>query len=63
MIGRVEEEERWGGFGPSQWVLVSPVSSTGPQQTRERKVDGKETQEVVDEKLLALAGWLSDTCL
>lgn len=52
-----------GGFGPPLWVLVSPVSSTGPQQTTESKVDGKETQEVVGEKFLELSGRLSDTCL
>lgn len=36
---------------------VSPASSTGPQQTTHTEggvVDGKETQEVVDEKFLEL---------
>lgn len=43
LIENVEEEERWEGFGTSLWVLVSPVSSTGPQQTTDtvRGVDGK----------------------
>lgn len=44
------------GFGPRMWLSESPMSSSGPQQTAEREVDGKEKQEVV-------AGWLSDTCL
>lgn len=44
------------GFGPRMWLSESPVSSSGPQQTAEREVDGKEKQEVV-------AVWLSDTCL
>lgn len=55
MIESAEE-----GFGPRLWVLVSPVSSSGPQQTAEREVHGKETQEVVAGWL---AGWRSDTCL
>lgn len=47
---------KMGGSGSPLWVLVSPVSSTGPQPTIEREVDGNETQEVVDEEFLELAG-------
>jgi len=66
MIRRAAEEESWrgGGFGFPLWVLISPVSSTGPQQTTETEVaDGKKTLGVVDEKFHQVAGWLSGTCL
>lgn len=39
MKGRINarmKESVKGGFGPRLWVLESPVSSSGPQQTRER---------------------------
>lgn len=61
--GRRGREIGLGEFGPPLWVSVSPVSSTGSQQTTEKEVDGKKTQEVVDEKFLELVGWLSSTCL
>lgn len=46
--GTIEIAEE--GFGPRLWLLVSPVSSSGPQQTAEREEDGEETYE-------AVAGW------
>lgn len=61
----VVEERAEEGIGLPPWVLLSPVSSTEPQQTTEtEKMDGKgNTGRSGWQNAFSFAGWLSGTCL